>query len=355
MTNGAIFYPITPYHLLLSAAIRLDFCKKSNVLILDSKLFNKSVIAKIKSQGAWSSILVIENGSKLERTHSLVSLYLTLLKIKKSKVVYFSPGNSICNFMVNKLTLENEIILGEDGLGPYQFEDFEKGYKAEIERLRKRKRPILIRIFNQIAEFARMEIYWKPESIKEILLTNIALSQMKECKILVRQINSFSENKIQVLDEVSKYYENLLPTISAKYDLVFFYSEDLEKDLRTIDRLKKIYGNLRIFHKMRVMRQNNTLATDKVLSLIGNVDYDHSIPWEILYYKNQDSFSNATLVANYLSTAFLGSFERSEKILNRVVIQDDSEEVEPDEGTCRIFECIKTRCIAGPDLLQRSS
>ena len=354
MTNGTIFYPITPYHLMLSIAIRLDFGEKLNVIILDSKLFDKAVILKIKSLGIWSSVVVLEYESKLKRVRSLVSLYLTLFKNKKSKVVYFSPGNSICNFMVNKLAPENEIIMGEDGLAPYYFENFEKGYKAVIEGLKKRKRPISTLIFNKIVKFARVETDWKPENIKEILLTNIALSQIKECKIGVLQINTFAENKAQVLDEVSKYYENLLPTITAKYDVVFFYSEDLEKNLRSISKLKKINGNLRIFHKMRVKRQNNALATEKALSLIGNGDYDYSIPWEILYYKNQGSFSNATLVANYLTTAFLDTFELSEKILNRVLIQDDGEEVDRDEGILRLFEIIKKKCIAGPDLLQRS-
>ena len=354
-TNGTIFYPLTPYHLMLSVAIRLDFNKKNNVIILDSKLFNKDLIFKIKFQDNWSSVVVIESESKLKRVRSLVSLYFTLFKNKKSKVVYFSPGNSICNFMVNKLALENEIRLGEDGLAPYQFKDFEQGYKAEIGILEKRNRPFPTRIFSQFAKLARIEIDWKPENIKEILLTNMALSQIKECKVGVRQIATFSENRVHVLDEVSKYYENLMPTIDAKYDVVFFHSEDIEKDSRSIDKLKKINEHLRIFHKMRVKRENNTLQTEKALSLIGDGDYDHSTPWEILYYKNQISFSNATLVANYLTTAFMDSFEQSEKILNRVIIPDNREEIASEKSIHRLFELIKIKCVAGPDLLQRSS
>ena len=355
MTNGAIFYPITPYHLLLSTAIRLDFGEKLNVIILDSKLLDKAVILKIKSLGIWSSVIVLENESKLKRVRSLVSLYCTLFKNKKSKVVYFSPGNTICNFMVNKLAPENEIIMGEDGMAPYYFENFEKGYKAEIERLKKRKRPISTVIFNEFVKFARMEIDWKPENIKEVLLTNVAMSQIKECGTLIRQINTFAENRAQVLDEVSKYYENICPVIIKKYDVVFFHSENSAEDLRSIDKLKKIDGSLRIFHKMRVMRKNNALATEMALSAIGNEDYDHSTPWEILYFKNQDSFYNVTLVANNLTTAFLDTFELSEKILCRVIIKDDSEEVQRNEGVDRIFEVVKKKCVAAPAVLQKLS
>ena len=91
-TNGTIFYPLTPYHLMLSVAIRLDFNKKNNVIILDSKLFNKDLIFKIKFQDNWSSVVVIESESKLKRVRSLVSLYFTLFKNKKR-----ADSSSKCN------------------------------------------------------------------------------------------------------------------------------------------------------------------------------------------------------------------------------------------------------------------
>ena len=348
MTNGTIFYPLTPYHLLLSAAIRLDFGEKFNVIILDTKLLNEAVILKIKSLCIWDSVIVIESESKFKRIRSLVSLYFTLVKNKESKVVYFSPGNAICNFMVNKLALRNKVILGEDGLAPYQFESFEKGYNAEINILKRRNKPTSNLIFKQIVKFAGTKVDWKPENIKEILLTNVEMSQIKECGTLIRQINSFAVNRAQVLDEVSKYYENICPVITKKYDVVFFHSENLAEDLRSIDKLLKINGSLRIFHKMRVKRKNNELEIEGTLSAIGNVDTDYSTPWEILYFRNQDSFSNATLVANYLTTAFLDTFELSEEILYRVIIKNDMEEVQCDESADRLFDFIKKKCTTMP-------
>lgn len=313
MKDNIVFYPITPYHLLVSIVIRRKFDATSNFLVLDARLFERSVIEKINFLGIWSNIYIIEDSSLFKRAMSIISTGLSLLKYAGAAIVYFSGGNNLCNFFINRLSVRNEIVMGEDGIGPYYLKDFKNDYTKGIPR----KKEISNLILRNIMKISSGLFVCDPNLISKLILLNMKISQIQIFNTELVALKLTREDKINALDEGVNYYDHLIPTLDCQYDLVFFYSDNLEQNKRNIDYLKKTHSDSKIFHKIRVLRKNNSIETHALDDCLNFEERNFGAPWELLYHKNRERFVGADFMSEHITTSFLDTFEISDEIPRR--------------------------------------
>jgi hypothetical protein len=292
--DKSFFYPLTPFHLICSTILRDKLKFRFNVLILDSNLFDKTLISNIRDSNNWDKIFVIKKSSDfLTSLHSTEHLNEFLFYVDKEifNVFYFSLGVNTCNLFINKLSEKHNFFLCDDGLAPYYFNQnvFEFWIKFT-------KKNILRNIlFKLIYIFTGNNYQCTFKNNIQLIILNKDLSDLVINEHIV--LNIENEDKLLALKEVSTYYSNLLPVLRNNFKIVFFHSDNKDIDLSIYLSLLKKYSSHEIFHCFR----QRAYYTDLVLYSIHN----NNVPWEILHYKYLTNFNDCVLISLNITTAFI--------------------------------------------------
>jgi hypothetical protein len=292
--NKAIFFPLTPFHLVCSTILRNKLKHEFNLLIIDNNLFEDELVEQIKKSNQWTKIFILKKSfryfSSLQSTKYLDELF-SFTSNNVYDIFMFSPGINICNLIINKIGKNNKLFLCDDGIAPYYFKSDILEYWNQL--IKKNKiQNLFLKVINFIIKNNYEINYFK--NIKIIIL-NKCLS-----KLIVNEhikINIEDAEKIAALREVSKYYLNLIPNITNIYKIVYFHSGNKDFDHYICSCLLKKYTNQEIFHCFR-----QRIKTDNYLLSNSN---NNNVPWEILHYKYINNFKESILVSSNLTTAFI--------------------------------------------------
>lgn len=293
--NNSVYYPITPYHLICSTILRFKFKSKFNVLILDSNLFDQSLIKNIRDSNNWNKVIIIKNSSKyLTSLNSNRHLDDILIYINEEiyNVFYFSPGINTCNLFINKLNIKHKLFLCDDGLAPYYFN---QSIFYFWEKISKKNR--LRNIFHKLIYIFTTDNYqFIFKKNVQLIILNKDLSELIIDEHVL--LNVENAEKLLALIEVKFYYSNLLPLVTNKFKIVFFHSDNNKLDLTIYSELLKKYPSQEIFHCYR----QRTNHSNSILHLNNN-----NVPWEILHHHYLQYFNDSILVSLNFTTAFINT------------------------------------------------
>jgi hypothetical protein len=292
--NKSFFYPLTPFHLICSTILRNKLNYKFNVLILDSNLFDPTLISNIRDSNNWDKIFVIKKSPGfLTSLQSSEHLNDILFYVDKGifNVFYFSPGVNTCNLFINKLSEIHNFFLCDDGLAPYYFNQCVFEFWIKLTR----KNILRNILFKLIYIFTSNNYQCTFKKNIQLIILNKELSKLVINEHIV--LNIENEDKFLALNEVSNYYSNLLPVLRNNFKIVFFHGDNKDINLSIYLSLLKKYSSHEIFNCFR----QRTYYTDLVLYSIHN----NNVPWEILHYKCLNNFNGCVLVSLNMTTAFI--------------------------------------------------
>lgn len=293
--NNSLYYPLTPYHLICSTILRFKFKSNFNVLILDSNLFDQSLIKNIKDSNNWNKVVIIKNKSKyltsLSSTRDLDDI-LSYINEGIYNVFYFSPGINTCNLFINKLNIKHKLFLCDDGLAPYYFNKSIFYFWEKISK-KNRLRYVLLKL---IYFFTKNDYRFTLKKNVELIILNKDLSELIFDEYLL--LNIENADKLLALDEVTTYYSNLLPLVTNNFKIVYFHSDNHKLDLSIYKNLLKKYNSQEIFHCYRQRTNHSNL-----IFYLNN----KNVPWEILHHHYLQYFNDSILISLNFTTAFINT------------------------------------------------
>ena len=118
-----IYYPITPYHIILSFILREHNKNHHNSIILDEFIFAKSFINKVSGNSNWERVYTLRKFPRLQNyvyRYILYKLkYNEVFQMRHANLVFFTFDNEFNNLLVNSVYKDNNVVMGEDGIFPY--------------------------------------------------------------------------------------------------------------------------------------------------------------------------------------------------------------------------------------------
>lgn len=316
-----IYYPITPYHLILSSVIRKTNNAHYNSIILDEFCFDKSFINRVISNHLWDHVYVLKKSSQISyainRTIFYKLKYDDLFNIKHANFVFFSFGNSFTNLLVNSIHHYNNILMGEDGLFPYYGLTVAKEYYKKLKYeylIKKIQRFINLNInsknqFNaqRIDKFLLLNPEWLPREVIEQYETEQIMLDQKAIH--------------HVFDELTSLYGYKKESTFNDIDIIHFDENDsmiyAKNEREEFDLLSKIFRQLRGMKILiKLKPNNNDLINAKRKNLFDALQKEtfcrfeiyHSgakYPWEIVYYNSAKDFKDSAFMSSSFSTALI--------------------------------------------------
>lgn len=311
------YYPITYYHLLLSIVMRESYKYKKNSIILDENKFGKCLIDRIQKKGGWDEIYIIEKKSKFRRRINNILSNIRelngLYEIGNQNLVIFTTGDFYCVNFANKFNKNNNVLMGEDGVAPYYFENLQRDWDLAIE-------PKLI-----IDKIKKTINYYINPSFK--FTTNI----LNRLVIFRKDWISDSVQKSIIIEEVQTKYSNITKACEV-FDIILDYKQKItlrdvdiiyfdggcddflskQNEFNMLCNLFQNFINKTIFVKLRPydnkvgdrLRLFDAIMEKTACKFILDPELSN-YPWEIIYFNNKEYIKKATFLASYFSTALI--------------------------------------------------
>ena len=336
------FFACTKYHILVSLMIRNHLANSGDsgraVLIISDRIDGaEAIFEKTVTEGLWDKVILFHSGGNSTRRKLFgleTLLKLTCIKFNVEKLIRQEKIDNICVFTVgdpasnffsaSKLILKK--YLCEDGTYPYyagiEMYDY-SGLIYRESRANNQDTHFLVKNFltRYLDKFFLLGLVVDAKSwFARILLMNEGLYNAS-CDTIPHQIVQIQCNKLQVESDfvassnIFNYIEN---DLYNDVDLVFIDSGMVGDDYLsmskqvdfTFDALSR-FGSQSIVIKLGPYTNQEKL--DYVCSLCvgkGNIKVDLqniNVPWEIVFFNNRRTLSEAT-IATYMSTAAFSPF-----------------------------------------------
>lgn len=319
--NTFVYYPLTFYHLIWCYILAKKLDKGERSIVMDKNLFSDILISNIDNSGFWGEIYVAQKSEEKPPMFQLVQrLFFSkkrcpeLFKLSGVNVVFFSAGSWFCNLWINSIAKSSKIIMAEDGIAPFYFKDLTSGWEKQIASssiYTDTKRWIKSFIKNSL-NISNVDELWvsKIDWISPDILSKIAVKPV--------QMNS---NDVQsAFGMISDLFLFSDVSLRQAIDVVYFdhnYGAFLEKEhdfllhAKLFSRLKGRYILVKLRYSGGLTENPRVKFFLELREKYGfNIVLDESmsnVPWELIYYKNQDVLKKAVLISSHLSTALLTS------------------------------------------------
>lgn len=292
------YYPITPYHLIISVLLKNSINERQfNGLIFDNNLFDKEILNYIQKNNNWNKIIILNKSYKYFRILQAVFKSKSIFNnITNSRIFIFTPGNALCNSIINYLiNKNNEIILSDDGIAPYYFNNINNGW-SEYFYYSNKYISNFIKLF-----FSKTQFQF--ENNINYLLLNKKISQIKQSNVNYLDLDNTVINSS--LNECSLYYSSHDLKINNNINFILFYNNVLEMDLILYNYYKQYLINKNVLHKFRRDVSENYLEKLQINECKNKLLHLASLPWEILYHNNKESFTNTLIITFSFTTAII--------------------------------------------------
>jgi hypothetical protein len=308
-----IYCPITLYHLILSFIMQAHNNKQKNCIVLDSNIFNKEIIDKIIETNAWHEIYIINKKSNIRlywyKVFPSVNELRKLYKINGAKFIFFSPGDYCITNLINSVSINNYVVMCEDGVAPYYFEKINDDWLLALGN-------------SAINKFKKKLLYWlspklkfKASNIKDFVVfkkdwLNKDVLSKNNIKTYQIELNCI-EKAFDVLNIVFDHKQiNTCPTIGVVYFDSYSYQDiQSEKDFKFLSQLFLKFKNQKILIRTKLFDANRLKLFNKIKEKYDiDIIYEKksmSIPWELFCYNNQSSLRGSIFISKYLTTAMV--------------------------------------------------
>ena len=218
--------------------------------------------------------------------------------------------NSIINYLKNK---NNKIILSDDGIAPYYFNNINNGWSDYFNYTNK-----YIFNFNKLF-FSKTQ--FKFENNINYLLLNKKISQINQSNVKYIFLDKTIVNSS--LNECSLYYSKHDLKLDRNINYILFYNNVLEMDLSLYNYYKLNLTNKNVLHKFRRDVTENYLDKLKIEEPKKKILNIASIPWEILYHTNKKLFTNSVLITFNFTTAIIDTLLKYEQGITIILINSN--------------------------------
>ena len=318
-----VYYPITPYHIILSFMLCEYHKNHHNSIILDNSIFTAGFINKVSENSNWNNIYILKKYPGVRNYIYKFILYKLkyneIFQLRHINLVFFSFGDGFTNLLINSIYENNNILMCEDGLLPYYGLDIIRKYYSRLlhePKIKKLKRSVQ-HIVNSKSQFDSQQInkflILNPEWLPPEIIQQYEVEQVKLDQKIIQN----------VFDKLTHIYDYKNNNIFNNIDIIFFDSDIVRIGTSTkqeeFDFLCNVFKQLqgvKIFVKLKPFR-NNIInnkriefynAIQKKTSCNMVIDCSESkYPWEIVFYNNAVALKGVSFMCIGFSTAFLTS------------------------------------------------
>jgi len=283
--------------------------------VLDEKIFPYSLVKRVVDYGGWDQTFVIKRKKGLSEFFGRFILkgdVRELLTLRGRTIVFFSYGYRYCVFVVNLLSRQNDVIMMEDGIAPYNMSDMATGWLNTCKSITMPYAYVLLWWANNI----KMDSSFV--SSLEVFDVRLLSREMKS-SIECRQIELFPDDVEKKAETINKIFDYRDGVDNLCYDIVYFdtdfdHAEYRKSEFQILCRLFSAFAGKKVLVKLRICGFGE-LSNDRLQLMMSVRDFycgkmvidviSTDIPWEIAYLNNKKILVNAVFVSMGLTTVML--------------------------------------------------